>query len=78
MRKKNPAGNIKWHREHTEGILIIEIVMCLIKSHHLPGGLSLKPKILHRFYVGISFQRLTDLLSHVCCLLGSFKVYFHI
>lgn len=55
-KKKNPAGNIKWHRARTVLILIIETVMCLLKSHHLPGGLSLKPaKILHPSDVRIYF-----------------------
>lgn len=39
MRNKNPAENIKWHGRYTIMILVIEIVTCLIKSHHLPGGI---------------------------------------
>lgn len=54
MRKKSPAGNMKWHRRHAMMILIIEIVKCLIKSHHLPAGLSGKTaKSLYRLDVRV-------------------------
>lgn len=37
--EKNPAGNIKWHIVPRIMISIIEIFMCCIKRHHLPGVL---------------------------------------
>lgn len=35
--EKHPAGNIKWHIMPRIMISIIEIFMCCIKRHHLPG-----------------------------------------